>query len=124
MTPDEQKRKRKDYNLRKRYGITLDQFESILAAQGNVCAVCKQGDKVFCLDHNHKTLKVRGILCLNCNLRVIGGARDQDHKLINAAEYVQRNPSDLVYPEGLYLVANPPKKRRKRRVSTTRKRKS
>lgn len=124
MTPDEQKRKRKDYNLRKRYGITLEQFESILAAQGNVCAVCKQGDKVFCLDHNHKTLKVRGILCLNCNLRVIGGARDQDHKLINAAEYVQRNPSDLVYPEGLYLVANPPKKRRKRRVSTTRKRKS
>ena len=116
MTPDEQKRKRKDYNLRKRYGITLEQFESILAAQGNVCAVCKQGDKVFCLDHNHKTLKVRGILCLNCNLRVIGGARDQDHKLINAAEYVQRNPSDLVYPEGLFLVANPPKKRRVKRV--------
>lgn len=116
MTPEElAKRKRKDYNLRKRYGITLEQFESILSAQGNVCAVCKQGDKVFCLDHNHKTLKVRGILCLNCNLRVIGGARDQDHKLINAAEYVVRNPADLVYPEGLYLEANPPKKRRVKR---------
>ena len=117
MTPEEAKRKRKDYNLRKRYGITLEQFESILAAQGGVCAVCRQGDKVFCLDHNHKTLKVRGILCLNCNLRVIGGARDQDYKLINAAEYVTYNPADLVYPEGLYLEKNPPKKRRKRRVT-------
>lgn len=123
MTPEEQKRKRKDYNLRKRYGITLEDFESILAAQGNVCAVCKQGDKVFCLDHNHKTLKVRGILCLNCNLRVIGGARDQDWKLVNAGIYVTNNPADLVYPEGLYLEANPPKKRRKKRVSSTRKRK-
>lgn len=116
LSPDEAKRKRKDYNLRKRYGITIEIFESILSAQGNVCAVCKQGDKVFCLDHNHKTLKIRGILCLNCNLRVIGGARDQDHKLINAAEYVQRNPADLVFPEGLYLEANPPKKRRVKRV--------
>lgn len=120
MTPDEAKRKRKDYNLRKRYGITLEQFESILSAQGGVCAVCKQGNKVFCLDHNHKTLKVRGILCLNCNLRVIGGARDQDHKLINAAEYVINNPADLVYPGGLFLEANPPKKRRVKRGKSRR----
>lgn len=122
-SPDEQKRKRKDYNLRKRYGITLEDFESILSAQGNVCAVCKQGDKVFCLDHNHKTLAVRGILCLNCNLRVIGGARDQDWKLVNAAEYVTNPPALLAFPEGLYLDANPPKKRRKKRVQTSRKRK-
>lgn len=123
MNSDEAKRKRKDYNLRKRYGISLEQFEAILAAQGGVCAVCKESDKVFCLDHNHKTLKVRGVICLNCNLRVIGGARDQDYKLVNAAIYVTSNPADLVYPEGLYLLANPPKKRRKKRVSTSRKRK-
>lgn len=120
----EQKRRRKDYNLRKRYGITLEMFESILAAQGGVCAVCKQGNKVFCLDHNHKTLEVRGILCLNCNLRVIGGARDQDWKLVNAAEYVTNPPVFLAFPEGIRLAANPPKKRRKRRVSSTRKRES
>lgn len=129
MTPEElaaiaAKRKRKDTNLRKRYGITLEEFESILSAQGGVCAVCKQGDKVFCLDHNHKTLEVRGILCLNCNLRVIGGARDQDWKLVNAASYVLDYPARQVFPAGRFLAANPPKKRKKRRVSTTRKRKS
>lgn len=118
----ESKRKAKDRRLRTRYGITIEQFEEILAAQGNVCAVCKQGDKVFCVDHNHKTLKIRGIVCLNCNLRVIGGARDKDELLINAAEYVTNNPADLVFPDGFYLLKNPPKAKRKRRVSTTRNR--
>lgn len=92
----------------------------ILEAQGGVCAVCKEANKVFCLDHNHKTLAVRGVVCLNCNLRVIGGARDHDWKLVNAAEYVTNYPVLLAFPEGLFLEKNPPKKRRKKRVQTTR----
>lgn len=114
LSQEEKKRRSKDARLRARYGITIEQFEAILAAQGNVCAVCKEPDKVFCVDHNHKTLKIRGIICLNCNLRVVGGARDQDWKLVNAAEYVTNHPSDLAFPEGLYLLKNPPKTRRKR----------
>jgi hypothetical protein len=121
-SPEEAKRKRKDYNLRRRYGIGIDTFDAILLAQGGVCAICKRGDKVFCLDHNHKTLKIRGIVCLNCNLRVLGGARDQDHLLHNASAYVTFNPADLVFPEGIFLEKNPPKKRRKRATSSRRKR--
>lgn len=120
QTPEERKRKAKDRNLQSRYGVTLEQFEAVLEAQGNVCAVCKLPDKVFCLDHNHKTLKWRGVVCLNCNLRVIGGARDNDWKLVNAAEYVTNNPTDLVFPEGIFLEKNPPKKKRKRRVVSRR----
>lgn len=120
QTPEEKKLKAKDRNLRLRYGVTLEQFLAVLAAQGNVCAVCKEPDKVFCLDHNHKTLKWRGVVCINCNLRVIGGARDNDYKLINAAEYVTNNPADLVFPSGFYLAKNPPKTRRKRRVTRRR----
>ena len=123
-SPEEARRKRKDYNLRKRYGVGIEVFDAILASQGGVCAVCKKVKPVFCLDHNHKTLKIRGVICLNCNLRVIGGARDNDELLVNGAEYVLHNPADLVFPEGIYLAANPPKKRRKRRVQTTRIRKS
>ena len=119
-TSEEQKRKRKDYNLRRRYGISLEQFEEILAAQGGICPICERSDVVFCVDHNHKTLKIRGIICLNCNLRVIGGARDQDHKLVNAAAYVLSHPADLVYPAGLYLEKNPPKQKRKRRATSNR----
>jgi len=120
MTSEEAKRKRKDYNLKRRYGISLEQFEEILSAQGGICPICERSDVVFCVDHNHKTLKIRGIICLNCNLRVVGGARDQDYKLINAAAYVTTNPADLVYPTGLYLEKNPPKQKRKRRATSNR----
>lgn len=120
LTPEEKKRRAKDARLRARYGITIDIFEAILESQGNVCAVCKLPDKIFCVDHNHKTLKIRGIVCSNCNLRVIGGARDNDWKLVNAAEYVTNNPADLVFPDGLYLIKNPPKTRRKRRATRMR----
>lgn len=116
MTPEEAKRKRKDYNLQKRYGVTLEQFEAVLASQGGICPICERSNVVFCLDHNHKTLKWRGVICLNCNLRVIGGARDQDFKLVNAAVYVTQNPTDEVFPDGFYLKANPPKKRRRKVV--------
>lgn len=118
MTPEEKRLRAKDLRLQARYnGLTLEQFNLVLASQGNVCAVCKEPDKVFCVDHNHKTLKFRGIICLNCNLRVIGGARDKDHLIINAAEYVINNPADVVFPEGFYLIKNPPKTRRKRRAT-------
>lgn len=120
LSSEEKRRRAKDARLRARYGVSLDMFEAVLAAQGNVCAVCKLPDKIFCLDHNHKTLKWRGVVCSNCNLRVIGGARDNDYKLVNAAEYVTNNPTDLVFPEGFYLAANPPKTRRKRRVTRSR----
>ncbi len=118
QTPEEKKRKAKDRNLRARYGVTLEQFEEILELQGGICPVCEHSDKVFCLDHNHKTLEVRGVVCLNCNLRVIGGARDQDYKLVNAAKYVTEYPARKAFPQGLFLEKNPPKKRRVRRART------
>lgn len=124
LSPEEKRRRAKNARLISRYGITIEMFEAILESQGNVCAVCKHPDKVFCVDHNHKTLKIRGIICLNCNLRVIGGARDDDQKLINAAEYVVNNPADVVFPDGLYLIKNPPKARRKRRATTRIRRKN
>lgn len=115
------KRKAKDRRLQSRYnGFTIDDFEAVLQAQGGVCAICKEPDKVLCFDHNHKTLKFRGIVCLNCNLRVLGGARDKDYLIINAAEYVKSNPADLVFPNGFYLEKNPPKTRRKKRVTRRR----
>lgn len=113
-------RRAKDRRLRQRYGVSLEDFEKVLEAQGNVCAVCRKGDKVFCLDHNHKTLKWRGVVCLNCNLRVIGGARDNDELLVNAAVYVTNNPTDIIFPDGFYLAKNPPKARRKRRAVSRR----
>ena len=57
------------YHLKKNYGITIADYDRILAAQGGRCAICKGGTSknFFATDHNHKTGVVRGLLCARCN---------------------------------------------------------
>jgi hypothetical protein len=56
----------------KKYGITLEQFNTLLELQKFVCAVCyKQQTRTLNVDHNHTTGQIRGLLCGNCN-RAIG----------------------------------------------------
>jgi DNA-directed RNA polymerase subunit RPC12/RpoP len=52
-----------------KYGLTVEQYNHMLIAQGNKCAICGSSfEKVRKgVDHNHKTKKVREILCLRCN---------------------------------------------------------
>ena len=60
-----------DIALNTRFGITLDQYEQMLKSQNGLCALCKQStsnmNRRLAVDHDHKTGKVRGLLCFNCN---------------------------------------------------------
>lgn len=52
-----------------RYGITLDDYNSVLEAQNGRCAICGElPSNHLCIDHDHKTGKVRGLLCISCNV--------------------------------------------------------
>jgi hypothetical protein len=56
--------------VQSKYGITKDEYNEILESQGGVCRCCKRpqpGKKSLFVDHDHKTGKVRAILCVNCN---------------------------------------------------------
>jgi len=57
--------------LKSKYGITQDDYNSKLVEQNNKCAICGRDmadyGKIFCVDHNHTTNKVRGLLCDPCN---------------------------------------------------------
>ena len=52
------------------YGLTLEQYDQMFEDQGGVCKTCSkvnvEGEKL-CVDHDHKTGKVRGLLCYKCN---------------------------------------------------------
>lgn len=65
------KRLVKKSNLR-RYGLTLEQYESMLESQGGVCKICGRPElfRMLSVDHNHNTGKVRGLLCTNCNFKL------------------------------------------------------
>jgi hypothetical protein len=86
----------KHYDLKKMYGISLAEYEKLLADQDGGCAVCGQKDEWFNLavDHCHGTRKVRGLLCSQCN-RGIGLFRDKPDLLERAARYL-RFPTRLV----------------------------
>ncbi len=88
----------KNTDLKKKYGITLDQFESMAEAQAHKCAICckeeTSEDKLgiprrLAVDHCHSTGKVRALLCTNCN-KSLGGFKDDPALLRRAAEYIER----------------------------------
>lgn len=74
-----------------RYGITKTQYEEMKSNQNNKCAICynplELGRKTH-IDHNHKTNKVRGILCRRCNL-LVGYANDSIDILQNTIDYLR-----------------------------------
>ena len=57
--------------LKYRYGITQDDYNQKFNEQKGCCAICGKHQSEFkrrlCVDHNHKTGNVRGLLCINCN---------------------------------------------------------
>jgi hypothetical protein len=74
------------------YGITYEERDRLFVAQGRCCASCKvtepRGKKGWCTDHDHKTGKVRGIVCNHCNL-IAGLANDDVGHLAQVIEYLR-----------------------------------
>lgn len=80
----------RDNYLRRRYGITLDEYEALLEGQGNCCAVCGRTQDInYSVDHSHTTGEVRGLLCTACN-RGIGMLQDDPELLRKAANYLEK----------------------------------
>ena len=71
----EWQRRQKRYNLWNSFRMTFEQYEMILKAQQGRCAICKiilkPGTKQCHIDHDHRTNKIRGVLCNSCNRSMI-----------------------------------------------------
>lgn len=84
---------RKNNTLIRLYGITLKQYYEMYDAQNGRCAICGSKDtgndifKYFNVDHNHKTEKVRDLLCSKCNT-AIGSLQDNPMIVFKAAKYL------------------------------------
>jgi hypothetical protein len=87
------RRRERDGNLKRLYGISATDYDKLLTLQHGVCAICKQqpqngrGGKLH-LDHDHTTGKIRGLLCHGCNIG-IGNFKENPYVLANAIQYVQ-----------------------------------
>lgn len=78
--------------IKSNYGISKEEYDHIFEAQGGRCAICgiHQDDhfRLLSVDHDHKTGKVRGLLCGQCNAGM-GNLRDDIHILQSAIQYLQ-----------------------------------
>ena len=102
----------------KKYGLTKETYNEILKQQNNKCAICKneetntfKGQIVnLSIDHNHKTGKVRGLLCLKCNTS-LGNLKDDISLFYKCIEYLnhyQKDKEKSKYPnlkkDGLTII--------------------
>lgn len=86
------KRDMRAYHLQRNYGLTLDEYNSMIEQQGGCCAICRgsSNGKSWHVDHDHETGAIRGILCNGCNT-ALGGMRDSPAILRAAADYLERH---------------------------------
>ena len=66
--PEIIKRLDRKWGLKKKYNMTIEQYQEILEKQKGCCEICNRLAKRLVVDHNHKTGKVRGLICDRCNL--------------------------------------------------------
>ena len=77
----------KDYQLKRNYGISLEEYNTRKSKQDGCCAICRQQATTLCVDHCHATGRVRGLLCHPCN-RGIGLLRESRQTFLAAIEYL------------------------------------
>jgi hypothetical protein len=85
-------------HLKRKFGLTLDEYEELLRWQGGGCAICgRMADKVSLhVDHDHETGKIRGLLCFRCN-GGLGQFKEKPERLVRAADYLTGD--ELPLPE-------------------------
>lgn len=88
------------YTILHRFTFTIEEYRKLLLEQNNVCAICKNPEtqikrksnrvKMLSIDHCHKSLKIRGLLCSKCNT-ALGGFKDSIEILQLAIEYLKKS---------------------------------
>lgn len=70
--------------LKRKYGITVDEYNRLFTEQGGVCCICGSAEAgnpygVLCVEHDHATGKVRGLVCQPCNFAIGWYEQLKDH---------------------------------------------
>lgn len=95
----EQREQRRYRHVKRFYGLSVDEYKTLIIAQNNKCAICNKEESAknkaglirpLCVDHDHVTGKVRQLLCNHCN-SMLGHSLDNIEILEKAIEYIKRH---------------------------------
>lgn len=108
LDPEAAKIRARGYAIKRKYGLSLEQYDELLERQNGCCAICERHQSEFktnlAVDHSHRSFRIRGLLCTACNYRLV--ARHEDPELLRKiADYLE---------QGTEWYAPEKKKRKKR----------
>lgn len=92
------------------YGLTIEDYEALLEAQDHRCVGCEKKfgpSRVPCVDHDHATGEVRGLLCSPCN-ELIGFLHDDGGKLQRLANHLLTPIASRIFDKPRRHVNAPP----------------
>lgn len=104
IEPEETEKSKKDaygqkYSL---YGLTKESYLDLANQQGNQCASCGHDatgvEYRLCVDHDHETNEIRGLLCSGCNT-ALGWLGEDPERMYALARYIQRGGTGVFIPE-------------------------
>ncbi len=89
---------RVNYKLKKHYGISLEDYNRMLSDQKGLCAICgcpetTSTKKRLAVDHDHKTGKIRSLLCRACNVSV-GLLKESPVTALNLRNYLLKHNNE------------------------------
>jgi hypothetical protein len=96
----------RSYNLRRNFGLSVEQYNSLLEVQEQCCALCHKHKDTFkrgyalAVDHDHDTGEIRGLVCYGCNTILAKGLSFFER----GVEYLTTKPVDT---EGKLIVRKP-----------------
>jgi hypothetical protein len=85
----------------KKYGLSREQYQQLWDLSGGRCPLCNKRfgwNRPACIDHDHKTYRVRGLLCSPCNYE-LGCLHDNEGWLDAAARYLRVPPALQLWNE-------------------------
>jgi hypothetical protein len=69
--------------------LTKQRYREMISAQNNKCGICEKEMSTHCIDHDHKTGKIRMLLCQQCN-SLLGFAKDNIDILSKSIKYLEK----------------------------------
>lgn len=86
---EQDNRRKRDWVLKNQYQLTREEYDEM---SKNGCQSCGFKDGRLCVDHDHKTGKVRGVLCTRCNT-ALGSLQDSEDLILKLAAYIRERIS-------------------------------
>ena len=79
-------------HIKSKYGLSEEDYTALFEKQQGKCSICGKHDPKdyhgLCVDHDHNTGKIRGLLCHNCN-SALGNFYDNVDYLLSAVDYLR-----------------------------------